>query len=217
MGTAPRAGIGWGGQTRSTRVGPGEERPPSPAREHLGLPWSASLRLGQSCPLSHHFRDSQVSSQSIAASSSSFPRRSHPGGRRDWAPRPNPEGHVERQPRRPARGGAARGRRTSANGPRGRGRRGCTRLCTCGCGAEGRGGAGLGLALLGLACSGLLFGGLCPGPGTGTWVPRQLSSHAPPRLAESRLVPGPAAQAGVKFPLIWGLGAGVAAGQALET
>lgn len=29
-GTAPRAGIGWGGQTRSTRAGPGEERPPRP-------------------------------------------------------------------------------------------------------------------------------------------------------------------------------------------
>lgn len=85
--------------------------------------------------------------------------------------------------------------------------RGCARAA-----AARRGGAGLGRALLGLACSGLLFGGLCPGPGTRTWVPRQLSSHAPPRLAESRLVPGPAAQAGVKFPLIWGLGAGEAAG-----
>lgn len=207
-GTVPRAGIGCGGQTRSTRAGPGEEHPPpSPAREHLGLPWSASLRFGQSCPLSHHFRDFQVSSQSIAASSSSFPRRSHPGGRRDWVPRPNPEGHVERQPRRPARGGAARGRRTSANELRGRGRRDCTRLCTCGCG-----GAGPGLALLGLASSGLLFGGLCPGPGPGMWLPGQLSTHAPPRLAESRLVPSPTAQAGVKFRLIWGLGAGVAAG-----
>lgn len=72
---------------------------------------------------------------------------------------------MERQQSGPTRGGAMRERRMSANGTRGRGRRDCTRLCTCGCGAEGRagkerGGAGSGL---GLDPAGLLFGGLCPG------------------------------------------------------
>lgn len=111
---------------------------------------------------------------------------------------------MERQPRRPTRGGAAR---EGARQPMGQGggagtiARGCARAA-----AARRGGAGLGLALLGLACSGLLLGGLCPGPGTGTWVSRQVSSHAPPRLAESRLVPGPAAQYGCQVPADLGIG-----------
>lgn len=85
--------------------------------------------------------------------------------------------------------------------------RGCARAAAA---RRGGAGPGLGLALLGLAWSVVRW----TLPGSGDWDvgTRQLSSHAPPRLAESRLVPGPAAQAGVKFPLIWGLGAGVAAG-----
>lgn len=144
-----------------------------PAWEHRGLLWRAPgflvfffFFLVSRVPFATTFV-TQVSSQSISASFSSFPQRSHLRGRRSRARPSCPGGHVERQQSRSLRGGAVREKAHCSQWDKGAGpawlhealhvrlRRG-----GAGRGREGRGwfwpGPGRGGSVP-------LFGGLCPG------------------------------------------------------
>lgn len=154
-GTAPRAGIGCGGQTRSTRAGPGEARPPRPPGNILAFRGAPSFILVSRVFLATTFVTSKFSpSPSRLPLPPSLGEATPKGGgtgRRGPTPRVTWSGS-----RGDPRGAGWQGE--GARQPMGQGggagaiARGCARAAAARRGGAGRGWAGPGLAWPGLFC-----------------------------------------------------------------
>lgn len=152
-GTAPRAGIGCGGQTRSTRAGPGEARPPRPPGNILAFRGAPSFILVSRVFLATTFVTSKFSpSPSRLPLPPSLGEATPKGGgtgRRGPTPRVTWSGS-----RGDPRGAGWQGE--GARQPMGQGggagaiARGCARAAAARRGGAGRGWAGPGLAWPGL-------------------------------------------------------------------